>query len=146
MPHHKRRKKEGKGMIKSIIRTFIINALALYFISQYIPGFHLNEGIKTLLLISCAFTVLHVIIRPISDAILGGLNFLTFGLLGLVIDAAILFALSRFFPQITLSPWHFAGASVNGFNVPPYNFNEFSTIALVSFLINTLQTAIHLLV
>lgn len=133
-------------MIKSLIRTFIVNGLALYFISQYIPGFHLNEGIKTILLISAAFTVLHVLLRPISDTILGGLNFLTFGILGIIIDAAILFALSHFFPQITLLPWHFAGATINGFHLPPYNFNDYTTIGLVAFLINLLQTIIHLLV
>lgn len=143
---HKYRKREGGGMIKSLIRIFIVNAAALYFLSQYIPGFQLNEGLKSLLIISIAFSLLHIILRPIFGAFLGGINFLTFGLIGVLIDSIILLALSHYFPQITLSPWHFPGAEIQGFQIPSYNFNEYSTIGLIAFCINLLQTFIHLLV
>lgn len=133
-------------MIKNIVRTFLVNAAALYFLSLYIPGFHLNEGIKSLLIISLAFSLLHIILRPIFDALLGGINFLTFGLVGIVFDALILFALSRYFPQLTLSPWFFPGVQIQGFQIPPYNFNEYSTIGLIALIINIIQTFIHLLV
>ncbi len=140
------RKKEGGSTIKSLIRTFIINAFALYLLSQNIPGFSLNEGLRTLFIISVAFTLLRVILKPLLETLLGSINFLTFGLLGVAIDAGILYALSRFFPQITLSPWYFPGAETHGFTLPPYNFTEITTIGLIAFLINLLHTIIELLV
>ena len=133
-------------MIKSLIRTFIVNAAALYILSQYIPGFQLNDGLKSLLIISLAFSLLHIILRPIFGALLGGINFFTFGLIGVLIDIIILLALSHYFPQITFSPWHFPGTQIQGFEIPPYNFNSYTTIGLIAFLTNLLQTFIHLLV
>lgn len=133
-------------MIKSLVRTFIVNVAVLYFLSQYVPGFQLNEGIKSLLIVSMAFSVLHIILKPLFNTLLGGINFLTFGIIGIVVDGLILLALSQYFPQLTFSPWHFAGAQIQGYQIPPYDFNQYTTIGLVAFLINLFQTFIHLLV
>lgn len=144
---HKRKKREQKrSMIKSLFRTSIVNFAALYFFSQYVPGFHLNEGLKTLLIISLTFSILHTLLRPLFDLLLGGVNFLTFGIIGIVFDALILFALTLYFPQITLTPWHFSGLIVHGFQIPAYDFNQYTTIGLVALLINILQIFVHLLV
>ena len=52
-------------MVKSLVRAYLINLFALWVTSRIIGGFHLSEGLKSLLLVSGGFTLLYLILRPI---------------------------------------------------------------------------------
>ncbi len=133
-------------MLKTVTRSYLINLFGLFIASQYIGGFHLAEGIKSLLFVGAGFTALHLIIKPVFSIFLGVLNFLTLGIIGLIIDAVILYALTLYFPQVSIMSWDFTGLVVNGFVVPPYLFNVIETTILSAFIINFIRSILTALV
>ncbi|MCL4390298.1 MAG: phage holin family protein [Patescibacteria group bacterium] len=126
-------------MIKGLIRSYLINLFALWVVSVYIGAFRLANGWESLLLVSAGFTLLHLFFRPIISIITGPLNFLSLGLVGLVIDAIILYGLTLYFPQVSIVPWNFAGATVNGFVIPAYSFSVLTGAILSAAVINLIR-------
>src|SRR3989344_5791726 len=96
-------------MFKKIIRSYLVNILALYLVSIYIGGFHLAKGWQSLLEVGAGFTLIHLLLRPILGLVTGPLNFLTFGLIGLILDAGLLYGLTMFFPEVFVTSWYFPG-------------------------------------
>lgn len=129
-------------MIKKIIRAYLVNVLALYLVSVYISGFHLSRGWESLLEVGAGFTVIHLLLRPILGFITGPLNFLTFGLIGLVIDGGLLYAMTLFFPQIWISKWFFPGFSYESFSIAPTNLEIFAVTILCALVINLIRSVI----
>jgi uncharacterized membrane protein YvlD (DUF360 family) len=129
-------------MIKSLIRAYLINLFALWATSQLISGFHLAEGAKSLLLVAGGFTLLYLIVRPILQLFLGAFNFITFGLIGLVIDSGLLYALTLYFPQISISSWYFPGLVNEYLNLPSYEFNAITTTVIAAFIINVIRSSL----
>ncbi len=132
-------------MIKEITRSFLINIFALWVTAAYITGFELSEGLRSLLIVGAGFTALHLILKPALSVVTGPLNFLTLGLIGLVIDAIILYILTLYFPQITINPWFFPGWSFDGFTVPSYEFNKLGATVISAFVINLIRSALRTL-
>lgn len=132
-------------MIKLITRSYLINVFALWFVSQQISGFVLQNGWKSLLMVAGGLTVLHLIIKPLADLALGGINFLTLGLVGLLVDAVLLYILTLYFPQVSITAWSFSGMTVNGFVIPAYDFGVIGTTICCAAVISFIRTAANLL-
>ncbi len=127
-------------MIKAVLRAVLINTVALYATARYIEGFHLPNPGESLLLIILAFTGIHLFIKPILKLIFGPLNFLTFGLVSLILDVAILYGLALFFPTLSFSAWSFPGATVFGIILPAYNLTLIHSIIISAISINFIRT------
>lgn len=132
-------------MVKSLIRAYLINLFALWITAAYIGAFHLNFGLQSVLLVGLGFTVLHLLVEPVVAMILGPINFLSLGLLGLVVDSAVLFLLTRYFPQISISAWSFPGASFSGFILPPFEFTTLTGTVLSALVINIIRRTLTVL-
>lgn len=129
-------------MIKSLVRAYLINLFALWVTAQVISGFHLAEGLKSLLLVAGSFTVLYLFLRPILQLFLGAFNFLTFGLIGLVIDSGLLYLLTLYFPQVAITAWSFPGLANEYLNLPPYDFNVLTTTVIAALVINVIRSTL----
>ncbi|MDO8514911.1 MAG: phage holin family protein [bacterium] len=129
-------------MIKKIIRMYFINILALYLVSTYIGGFHLAKGWLSLLEVGAGFTIIHLLIRPILGFITGPLNFLTLGLIGLVIDAILLYGLTMFFPEVYITAWVFPGFFTANFSLEPMALSIIMVTILCAFIINLIRSVI----
>lgn len=127
-------------MIKHLVRSYLINIFALWVAAQYISGFHLAEGLKSLLIIGLGFTVLHLILKPILKLFLGAISFLTLGLIDLVIDGGILYLLTLYFPQISLSGWTFPGFSSVYLTLPSYDLPLIGTAIVSALVINVIRS------
>lgn len=132
-------------MIKHITRSYLINLFALWVVAEYIGAFHINEGLKSLLIVGAGFTVLHLIIKPILSTVLGAVNFLTLGIVGLLVDAALLYGLTLYFPQVSITPWVFPGASIEGFIIPSIEFTLITGTILTAFVINLIRQGLNAL-
>lgn len=132
-------------MIKSLIRAYLINIFALWITATYLGSFHLTHGAESLLLVGLGFTAIHLLIEPLIGLILGPINFLTLGTLGLVIDAAVLYLLTIYFPQVTVSAWSFPGASISGFVIPPFEFSLITGTVLSALVINIIRRTLTIL-
>lgn len=69
------------------------NALALWLAYMYVPGFVLNGGAITLVLIAIVLALLNFLLKPILTLVLGPIIILTLGLGVLVVNAVILYLL-----------------------------------------------------
>lgn len=104
------------------------------------------HGIESLLLVGAGFTALHLLIRPILGLFLGVLNFLTLGLVGLAVDAVLLYGLTLYFPQIVITAWTFPGLVINGFIVPATDFSNWEVMILAAFIIGAIRSILMVLV
>ena len=129
-------------MFKKVIRSYLVNILALYLVSIYIGGFHLAKGWQSLLEVGAGFTLIHLLLRPILGLVTGPLNFLTFGLIGLILDAGLLYGLTIFFPEVFVTDWYFPGFQTAYVTLEPMTLNIVMVTILCAFLINLIRSAI----
>lgn len=133
-------------MIKNLIRSYFINVVSLWITSIYIGSFHLANGIESVLIASIGFTLIYLTIGPIINFILGPINFLTLGVIGLILDSIILYGLTIYFPQINTSGWSFPGASLGGVILPSFNFNLITGTILSALVINIIRRSLTLVI
>lgn len=126
-------------MLKFITRPLLINIFSLWFCSFLIGSLQFSGGIRSLLLLAVFLTAVHLLVKPLLDLLLGSMNFLTLGLIGLVADSAILFLLTLYYPEVKIIPWSFPGLSIEGFTIPPMTFNVPGGTVLSAFIINFIR-------
>jgi putative membrane protein len=88
---------------------FLINAIVLYLIAKYVPGFYHNVGIWSALGAAVVFGLVNMIIGPFLRVISLPLTWVTHGLFSFVINY-ILFAMTIHFanfydPTSGVNPW-----------------------------------------
>lgn len=132
-------------MIKDFVRSFIVNSLVLWVLTQYVTGFHINNGVVPLFIVSLGFTILHLLMKPLLETIFSSINFLTLGAVGVGVDSAILVIITKYFTQISISPWHFQGATIQGYNLPPSDLSTLATVILVALVLNIVRTIVEML-
>jgi len=93
----------------NLIVRFIVNALALYLIARYVPGFNHNVTPGTAALAALIFGVVNALLGPLLFLLTLPLTIITFGLFSIVINY-ILFALTvwlapSFHNTGEISPW-----------------------------------------
>ncbi len=92
-----------------LLFRFIVNAIALYLIAKYVPGFNHNAGIGTALIAAIIFGLVNALIGPILRLVTLPLTVVTLGLFSIVVNY-ILFALTVWItPGLhttgEISPW-----------------------------------------
>lgn len=88
---------------------FLINAIVLYLIAKYIPGFNHNVTVWTAVIAAIIFGLVNMIIGPILRLLSFPLTWITHGLFAIVINY-ILFALTvwiapNFHTTGEINPW-----------------------------------------
>ncbi len=131
--------------MKSLIRSYLVNILALWLLAEYVGGFHLASGLKSLLVVGAGLTFIHLFIRPVIQAVTGPLNFFTFGLVGIIVDVGILYGLTLFFPEVWLSPWTFPGFTGMGIAIAPTALSLIGVAVVSAMVLNLIRDGIILL-
>jgi putative membrane protein len=75
-----------------LIVRFIVNAVALYCIARFVPGFNHNITVTSALIAAVIFGIVNAILGPILRFITFPITFLTLGLFSIVVNF-ILFAI-----------------------------------------------------
>ena len=92
-------------MMRFIIRI-LANALAIYLAAYFVTGFdfpHELQDWKLLLLAGLLLAIFNAVLKPVLKLISAPFIILTLGLFTLVINIALLWLLSQFLPQLTIS-------------------------------------------
>ncbi len=76
-----------------LLIRFIINAIVLYLIAKFVPGFNHDAGVGTAVIAAIVFGLVNAIIGPILRLLSAPINWVTHGLFSFVINF-ILFALT----------------------------------------------------
>jgi putative membrane protein len=87
---------------------FLINAIVLYLIARYIPGFNHSVGIWTAVIAAVIFGLVNMFIGPVLRLLSAPLTWITHGAFSVVVNY-ILFAISVWatpnFHEPGVSPW-----------------------------------------
>jgi len=110
----------------------IFSGVSLYFTAFWNKGFILNLSWKNLLISTLAIAVLYYLINPVAKMILLPINFLTFGLVSLIVYFLLFHFIITHYSLIAIKSWTFNSYSIS------YYFNvvlsAFSVSTIISFL------------
>ncbi|MEO6834372.1 MAG: phage holin family protein [Candidatus Tumulicola sp.] len=92
-----------------LLFRFIVNAIALYLIAKYVPGFNHGITVWTAVIAALIFGIVNALIGPILRLITLPLTVVTFGLFSIVVNL-ILFAITvwvtpNFHNTGEINPW-----------------------------------------
>src|SRR3990167_2891202 len=130
-----------QGM-KSILRKIVFYSVALFLVAQTLEGVKVSGGLLTYILGGIVLSILFVIVRPILSIVTLPLNIITLGLFSFLINAIILYLLTIFVPNISISAFTLKGFSLAGFVVPSISFNNFFAFIVTSILLSFIEGAL----
>lgn len=131
--------------MRHYLKKLIITAASFYITFNLINTISIGADPKNIILVIGGLLVIFLIINPIFSLVLLPVNHLTFGLLMFVLNIALIFAFINFLPGFKVETYHFEGAYIQGFIVPPYSFNTVTTVILVAFIISLIQKILHII-
>lgn len=129
--------------MKSLLRYFLINLVALWATAQIIQGFEFDGGVRTIVIASLVFTAINIILLPLLKILLLPLNLLTLGLFSWLTNVLALYALTNVVTDFKLLPYYFPGWTANGFSIPAVDLTTFWVAVLASFLIGFFSHFLH---
>lgn len=90
--------------MKTIISAFLANGVALFIAGTYIKGVSVPLGVwEPFLIITGAFTLITLILKPLLKLVLTPIIFLTFGIASILVNMGLLFLLDRLFAEVSIS-------------------------------------------
>lgn len=138
-------------LMKKLLRRIIISIGSIYVVTFINGGFYYDNGFQTLFLAGFVMFFLDTIVEPVLNIIFLPINFLTAGLFKWVIGVGLLYALTYFVPAVHITPWTFSGYTlvipntpqIPQISIPPYSFNFWTNLVLVSFMFNFVSGIFH---
>lgn len=109
--------------MKSIFRATLINASALFMLTQILPGVKVSGGLTTFVLGGFVLCILFKVLKPILSIISLPLNILTLGLASFLINVVLFYIATALIPGISISAFTLQGFSFSGFVIPTVNLN-----------------------
>ena len=129
--------------MRSILKHFIIDTVALYLISQSVSGMVFEGGFYTLLLTGLALMLVNMIIKPIINILILPLNLVTFGLFKWVTYAITFYLVTLVVPGFKLLDFHFAGYASNLFSLPTISLTGTLAFLAFAFLVSSISSIVY---
>ncbi len=126
--------------IKSVLRTVLINALAIWLASRLIPGFTVPLSEQSIITAAVILSIMEKLIRPVIKLVLLPLSFITFGLTNWLISAALIYGLAFIVPEIHLEHFRFHGFSYEGIVLSARDLNIIVVTILTALVIKLTQS------
>ena len=126
--------------VKNILKSFLINAVALYVLTVIVPAFKISGGLNSFLTAGATLTVLNLLVKPILNLLLLPINLLTLGFFKWASSVLIIWLLAKLTPGLTIASYSFQGFSYQGFTVPAAQFNVLWTLVIGSFMMSIITT------
>lgn len=118
--------------MKFLLRNTIIYAFSLYFLPNILKGLQIHGGFPVYLIGGLVLTIMLLILKPIINIISIPLNLATLGLFSLLTNLFILYLLTVFVPNITVSAFRFSGFTFVGFVIPSVTIGLFAAYAVIA--------------
>lgn len=129
--------------MKAIARKILYYAFGLFLLTLIVGGFHINDQPLTLIYGGIVLAVLTTILRPVLDFFSLPLRIGTLGFFSIIVDALILYLLTLFVPQITLTAFRFSGSNIYGFIIPAIAFNTFFAYVVSAALLTGIVSFVY---
>ena len=125
--------------MKTVIRNIAMFTLALYFLPQLVPGVEIEGGIVTLLIGGMTLSVLFLVLKPILNIISFPINLLTMGIFSIFINTLLLYLLTIFVIDISITSFTYPESSFWGFSTPEMYFNTFWAYVFTAFILTLID-------
>lgn len=132
--------------MKSLVRNTAVNAFGLFLLTGILPGVKILGGMATFIFGGFILSVMYFFLRPIFNLLALPLNLVTFGSFSFLINMAILYLLTVFIPQISISSFVFTGYSFAGFIIPKVSFNTFFAYLVSSLVLSITVSLVQWLI
>lgn len=129
--------------MKSLLRSFLINLVAIFLTSEFIPGLSIEGGINTYIYSALIFMVINILIVPLLKIMFLPLNLLTLGIFSWVVNVLALYILTTIVPNLRLMPYSFSGFSLGGVIIPSFGLSVLYVAILCSFMIGFVVHFLH---
>ena len=124
--------------MKSLLRSFLINAGSLWVVSQILAGgISFTRGYETLALAAIVLGIINLFIRPLLNILLLPINLLTLGTFRWLVNVAALFLVTLLVPEFKIAAFYFQGFTFQGFTLPAAFIGTAWAFLLVSFLLSS---------
>ena len=111
--------------MKHIIRNTIFNSIALYVLALLLEGVLVTGGLETYIIAGFILSILFRLVKPLLNLVSMPLNMVSLGLFSFFLNTILLYILTVFVPNISISAFTFSGASYAGFVVPDFHLSTF---------------------
>lgn len=126
--------------MKSILRSFLINGLALWLVSQALPGsMNFSRGTETLLFTAFVLGIINLFVRPLLKLFLLPINLLTLGAFRWVVNVLSLYLVTVVVTDFKIQNFFFPGFSYNVVTLPSLFLTGFWAFVLVSFSLSIIS-------
>jgi uncharacterized membrane protein YvlD (DUF360 family) len=132
--------------MKTLLRNYLINVLALWAVSQIIPSLSFNNGLIGLAETGFVFMIANFLLVPLMRILLLPLNLLTFGFFAWLSNVLALYVLMRTVNSFSLAPFFFPGANFGWVLIPATDLSTFQAVIVVSFLLAVVTHFLHWLI
>lgn len=129
--------------MKYLIRVFLFNCFALWFVSQIMPALTIAGSWQALLIAGLVLSLLMLLLEPLLRILFIPINLITFGLASWIVNVIVLYILTVFEPTVAVHAWRFPGAEWAGFKVPGVSFSYTISLILVSLAVTFFSNLLH---
>lgn len=126
--------------MKSIVRNVAFYSLALFVLTYLLPGVRVSGGLSSFIIGGIILSLMFLTIKPILNIIAFPLNLVTLGLFSFFSNVIILYLLTIFYPNISVSSFKFGGLNFAGFIVPKLYLNTFFAFIVSSLVLSVIVT------
>lgn len=119
-------------MLKSLLRTFLVNLAAFWVLSRLTPVMSI-DNYQSLILLGGGLTLVNVLVRPVLKLITLPLNILTLGLFSGFLTLAILYYVIRITPGVSVAELVIPSFSRSGFAIPEIHISRLAALVVISF-------------
>lgn len=127
--------------MKKLLRTIVINIIALRVTALIISSIRFDSGWKAVFWAALGLTLFEYLLKPVAKILFLPINILTLGTLRWVINVIGLYLVTMFVEGFSISQYYFPGINWRGLIVPPIKFSLLLTYIIVSLVINLVITA-----
>lgn len=111
--------------MKTVLRNIFIYSFTLYLLPYFISGFSINGEIWTIITGGFILSMLFLVLKPILNILSLPVNVISLGLFNLFINALLLYLLTVFVTEISVTAFTLTRSTVIGFTTPQIEFNTF---------------------
>lgn len=124
--------------MKKLLRSFLINALAIFLTSRVIEGLSFSDDFRVLGLAALGLGLINLMIKPLVKLVALPITFITLGLFSWVINVLMLYLTTLIIPGFEIKSFYFPGFDYQGFVLPALWITEFWTCVLAAVGISTI--------
>jgi len=128
--------------MKTLLRNICIYAFTLFLLPQIIPGFYVNGQFWTFVAGGLVLTLLFLVLKPVLSIISFPINIVSLGIFNVFINALLLYLLTVFVKEISVTAFTLSRSTLLGFATPEISFNTFFAYVYSAFILSIISGAI----